>query len=129
MFRNSLLACFAREGWTGDELVALLNSSLIRWLHYHRFRDARQAIMPQVKIGHLRSIPWPEEQSTLREHLGAIGARLSANQRPLHDEERAELDELTFALYALDPPSRDLVRAWHRKFGPLGGASLPWADA
>jgi hypothetical protein len=43
-FRNSLLAVFGAPGWPAAALVTLLNSALIRWLHYMRFRDARQPI-------------------------------------------------------------------------------------
>ena len=40
-FRNSLLAVFGNEQWPAAALAWLLNSALVRWLHFMRFRDAR----------------------------------------------------------------------------------------
>lgn len=40
-FRNSLLAVLARDQWPWPLLLCLLNSSLFRWCHYHRYRDGR----------------------------------------------------------------------------------------
>jgi len=111
-FRNSLLAGFEREDWKRGELLLLLNSSLIRWLHYHRFRDARQG-MPQVKIGHLRSIPAPS-RLTDEERLRwrAEGDRLIARNKGILPEERASVDAWVFEAYALSADEIRIVRAW-----------------
>ena len=58
-FRNSLLAVLPHDHWPWPLLLCLLNSSLFRWCHYHRYRDGRQPILPQLKVGHLRSLPTP----------------------------------------------------------------------
>ena len=55
-FRNSILAGFATKEYPAEFLVAYLNSTPIRWLHYFRNRDARQG-MPQMKIGALEGHP------------------------------------------------------------------------
>lgn len=121
-FRNSLLAGFGSDEWPAPALIALLNSSLIRWQHYMRFRDARQPVMPQVKIGHLRSVPLPpscsrDEIRTLAE----LGTRLSkANGRP-SPAYRTELDETVFALYRVGSQGREMVTAWHQKLHESGG--------
>ncbi len=101
-FRNSLLAAFSAEGWPADALLALLNSALVRWMHYQRFRDARQPVMPQVKIAHLRAIPAPPG--------GSIA--------PLARRSRDEVDERVAALYELSSAERDAVHAWHRSMRP-----------
>jgi hypothetical protein len=112
-FRNSLLAGFESATWPAAAIVAFLNSSLIRWQHYVRFRDARQPIMPQVKIGHLRSVPQPPDQSVVAT-LKIIGERLSAKNAPPTADERSELDELVFAAFSATDDARALVTAWHR---------------
>ncbi len=110
-FRNTLLAVFARAPWTAHALVALLNSSLVRWHHHARFRDAREG-MPQVKVGHLRAVPAPPEGAAAR--LAEVGARLSARNEGVTDDERRALDEVTFELYGLDEGEREAVRRWAR---------------
>ncbi|MCL2722822.1 MAG: N-6 DNA methylase [Polyangiaceae bacterium] len=116
-FRNSLLAAFELHDWPAPATVALLNSALIRWLHYQRFRDARQPIMPQVKISHLRSIPIP------REGLGIWGSRLCDIGKQFSmthgQRSRKELDELVAAMYGLSEEERAAVNHWHQRKGPL----------
>jgi hypothetical protein len=128
-FRNSLLAGYESATWPAAALVALLNSALIRWQHAMRFRDARQPVLPQVKIGHLRSIPRPPTESPEQvSHLNALGQRLSQANAPLTAADRSELDELVFALYELDTNQRKLVSDWHRRVhesGVLGRSSSP----
>lgn len=111
-FRNSILAGFEREGWKRGELLVLLNSSLIRWLHYHRFRDARQG-MPQVKIGHLRTIPSPPLMNDeLRLRWRAEGERLIARNSGILPDERARLDAWVLDAYELSAGDSQLVREW-----------------
>ncbi|HEX2734798.1 MAG TPA: N-6 DNA methylase [Polyangiaceae bacterium] len=112
-FRNSLLAGFSSPAWPREALVGLLNSALIRWLHHARFRDARQPIMPQVKIAHLRSIPeppaWTDDK---RDALAHLGLQLAACDAPA---ERDALDAFVFELYGLSTEEDERVRAWHQQ--------------
>jgi hypothetical protein len=126
-FRNSLLAAFETQDWPAPALVALLNSSLIRWLHYVRFRDARQPILPQLKIAHLRSIPTPPLlELSDRLALADLGERLSSAlserdaapdspQRQVANAARAELDALVHRLYGVGPSQADGIDVWHAR--------------
>ena len=112
-FRNSLLAVFETPLWSAHALVALLNSATVRWLHYMRFLDARQPVMPQVKIGHLRSLPAPLEMSPdQRQHLARLGEHLSLSKGGTVTE-REELDLLVANIYGLDAVERGVVDTWH----------------
>jgi hypothetical protein len=128
-FRNSLLAGFEHPAWPPEALVALLNSALVRWVHYMRFRDARQPIMPQVKIGHLRSIPAPAKGfGTRLRILAGLGQRLSeVARRTEWDAARSELDGLVAECYELTPEERATVTRWHDRMGPRarGGEGGP----
>ena len=118
-FRNSLLAVFEGPGLPAAALVALLNSALVRWFHYVRFRDARQPILPQVKIGHLRALPEPPRWSRdASDSLAALGARLSLSAGAIRRAEREVLDAYVFDLYELEAEERCLVSAWHEQLGP-----------
>jgi hypothetical protein len=115
-FRNSLLAVFQTPEWPASLLVALLNSALIRWLHFMRFRDARQPILPQLKIAHLRSIPAPSGGAAA-ERLAELGRRSSA-ELALGSVLRGQLDELVFEQYELSAAERELVSRWHAENAP-----------
>jgi hypothetical protein len=118
-FRNSLLAVFETHAWPAAALVALLNSALIRWLHYMRFRDARQPVMPQVKISHLRQIPAPIPlRADALQHLIRIGERLSQSNAGASVEDRQELDSLVADIYEIDAEERQIVSLWHDEFSP-----------
>ncbi|HEY3497493.1 MAG TPA: hypothetical protein VGK73_22505, partial [Polyangiaceae bacterium] len=106
-FRNSLLAGFEDERYSAEFLVAYLNSSPIRWLHYVRHRDARQG-MPQLKIGHLRATPAPPSASLVRE-LADLGAALSGRARGIDPSEQLELDGLVAEAFDLTERERALV--------------------
>jgi hypothetical protein len=117
-FRNSLLAAFETPEWPAPALVALLNSSLIRWLHYARFRDARQPILPQLKIAHLRAIPTPpkleaQDRLALIELGERLSSALSATAAPDASTARAELDALVHRLYGLGPAEAHGIDTWH----------------
>lgn len=123
-FRNSVLAGFARD-FPVDGLVAYLNASPVRCLHYYRYRDARQG-MPQLKISHLRSTPVPADAAPLFAALAPLGREgapaqstidaLVADAWGLSDEVRAAIGAWTAGPGAL-PRSR-------RRPGPAGGASI-----
>jgi hypothetical protein len=120
-FRNSLLAVFESREWPAHALLALLNSAFVRWAHFHRFRDARQPVMPQLKIAHLRSIPTPPIWGDSdRNTLSDIGRRLASRPSPPTDEDRAELDRTVFDLYRVDGGAREMVSAWHAAIHSTG---------
>jgi hypothetical protein len=108
-FRNSILAGFAAGGCDRFALCAWLNAAPIRWLHFMRYRDARQG-MPQVKIAHLRSIPRvPDEHVATMQRLGEeIGAR----NRGVSASEQGALDEAAGCALGLSEAERALVAAW-----------------
>lgn len=111
-FRNSILAGFATGDWTGPRLLGYLNSSLIRWVHYHRHRDARQG-MPQVKVGHLRGLPCPGPAGRAAlERLDAVSIEAAERNSGLAPAQRAALDAAMFDAFALSPSERALVTAW-----------------
>lgn len=109
-FRNSLLAAFADEDHPAAFLVAYLNSSPIRYMHYARFRDARQG-MPQVKIGHLRAVPELDDPRAKRS-LEVIGARLSRANAGISPGDQAEIDRTVADAFGLDAGERALIEAW-----------------
>jgi hypothetical protein len=109
-FRNSLLAGFDDPTYPASFLVAYLNSSPIRWLHYMRHRDARQG-MPQLKILHLRSIPAPRDAALVAD-LGRMGAELSSRNRGLAGDEQEALDRRVAEAFDFSPREWDRVRKW-----------------
>jgi len=58
-FRNSLLAAREVPGLDPAFLVAVLNGPVATAWHRESFGDARQRAFPQVKVGHLRTQPFP----------------------------------------------------------------------
>jgi hypothetical protein len=109
-FRNSLLGGFDDPSYPASFLVAYLNSSPIRWLHYVRHRDARQG-MPQLKILHLRSIPAPRDPGLVAD-LERAGAEFSSRNRGLASEEQEALDGRVADAFDLTRSERDKVRVW-----------------
>lgn len=103
-FRNSLLAGFESEQWPADALTSYLNSALVRWYHYQQFRDARQPVMPQLKVGHLRAIPEPPVNGT---------KALARTVDLIHWERREAIDAIVFHLFDLNAEERALVTEWH----------------
>lgn len=111
-FRNSLLACFGGDPYDADVLVAYLNASPIRWLHFMRHRDARQG-MPQVKIAHLRAVPRiPGDAPEHLDALRAIGASLGRENRGITPAEQGALDEVAARALSLDEDEHALVTSW-----------------
>lgn len=98
-FRNSLLAGFDDEEFPAAFLVAYLNSTPIRWLHYVRHRDARQG-MPQLKVAHLRRTPAPPSRELVRQ-LDALGRELSAGARRWDRAAQGELDRTVASAFEL----------------------------
>jgi hypothetical protein len=111
-FRNSILAGFASPDWPAPLLLCLLNSGLVRWLHYTMHRDARQG-MPQLKVGHLRALPaLPSDMPRAREALEQLGSKVAARNSGITATERAELEGLMADAFALDGAEREAVATW-----------------
>jgi hypothetical protein len=108
-FRNSIIAGFGKPPFTMHALLAYLNSSPVRWYHYHKQRDAQQG-MPQVKVGHLRMLPAPQHAAL--ERLNAIGAKLGRRGNGITPEERTELDLLAANALGISAPMFERLRAW-----------------
>jgi hypothetical protein len=109
-FRNSLLAGFEDDAHPAAFLAAYLNSNVVRWLHYMRHRDARQG-MPQMKIGHLRSIPAPPKRELIAE-LARVGEALTSANGGLDADGQARIDDIVAAMFELTSDERVLVRTW-----------------
>lgn len=111
-FRNSLLAGFEDTSWPASALLAYLNASPVRFLHYVSQRDARQG-MPQLKIGHLRSLPNLTDPAP-RAALAALGERLGARNTGIREEEQEALDTLVADALGLSPEERERVAVFRR---------------
>jgi hypothetical protein len=109
-FRNSVLAGFASGAWSAPAIVAYLNSSLVRFYHFTRHRDARQG-MPQLKIGHLRALPDVPE-SAAREALHVLGQAIARKSDGICSADRQRLDELVAAAFGLTAEERFTVQRW-----------------
>ncbi|HEX6272390.1 MAG TPA: N-6 DNA methylase, partial [Polyangiaceae bacterium] len=109
-FRNSLLAGFDDASYPAPFLVAYLNSSPLRWLHYVRHRDARNG-MPQLKIAHLRATPAPPRASLVAE-LDRAGRELSSRNRGVQADEQEALDRRVANAFSLDGREWDRVKLW-----------------
>lgn len=114
-FRNSVLAGFARAPYEAGFLLAYLNSTPIRWYHFHGQRDAQQG-MPQVKVGHLRAIPAPADSAV--EALSKLGERLGKSNRGISEAERSELDHVVASALGIDDAALEMVLAWGRANPP-----------
>lgn len=114
-FRNSVLAGFGVEGWKAGGLAAYLNAWPIRWLHYTRFRDARQG-MPQVKVLHLRSLPCPSNAPMLA-RLNALGERVGRRNAGIDVLEQEELDAVVGEMLGLCSDELARIQDWRRNNG------------
>jgi hypothetical protein len=111
-FRNSLLAGFDDDAWPVGTVLCILNSRLIRWLHFQRFRDARQPVLPQVKVGHLRAIPAPTDMTgSLSKQLQALGDSLGTRNTGITARERAKMDRLVERAYGVTDEESKVLRA------------------
>lgn len=111
-FRNSIVAGFEAAEVPWPLLLAYLNSTLVRWFHFQRHRDARQG-MPQLKIGHLRALPRPPDaRSALGRNLTHAGRELAKRNAPLSASDRQQLDSWVNQSYALSELECQLVERW-----------------
>jgi hypothetical protein len=88
-------------------LVAYLNSSPIRWLHYVRHRDARQGL-PQLKVAHLRRTPAPPRRELVGE-LADFGRELSLARDAVDARDQAELDRIVADAFCLSDRERERI--------------------
>ncbi|HRI71887.1 MAG TPA: hypothetical protein PK156_46965, partial [Polyangium sp.] len=109
-FRNSILAGFSSETWNQFFLLAWLNSSPIRWIHYVRNRDARQG-MPQVKIAHLRAIPAPKSTEFVA-RIETLGRTYGARNTGISTDEQGGLDELVAEALEITLDERTIIHDW-----------------
>jgi len=102
-FRNSLLAARHIEGLDPAFVVAILNGPIARAWHRSRFRDARQRSFPQVKVSHLRTLPFPfanrERSPRLHDELADRVRALNAVSPSRRDSEIATIEELGLESY------------------------------
>ncbi len=106
-FRNSLLAGFEDADYPATFLVAYLNSTPIRWLHYVRHRDARHG-MPQLKVQHLRRTPRPPSPA-LVEELSRLGAELSSRASGVDAAAQEALDARVAVAFRLSDAERERI--------------------
>lgn len=104
-FRNSLLGMRRVPGLAPECAAALLNGPVAAAWHRARFRDARQARFPQVKVGHLATQPFPlvrrDDDPELHDRLARTAERLAS--RPGTDALRdAELVRLVLGAFGLE---------------------------
>lgn len=121
-FRNSILAGFARAPYTTGVLLAYLNSTPVRWYHYHRQRDAQQG-MPQVKVGHLRMLPAPKESAL--PWLDQIGESLARQNRGIGTAQREELDRVVADALGIRGAALERVLTWGKANPPPVGRQAP----
>lgn len=117
-FRNSILAGFGVGKVTASFLLAYLNSSVVRFMHYQRFRDARQG-MPQLKIGHLRKLPLPHTTDLFLNDVARVGERLARANVGIDAAEQSALDAMVATAWDLTSVESDRVEAWSRGDGRL----------
>jgi len=117
-FRNSLLAGFELPDFPSLLTLGLLNSTLYRALHLAGRRDARQGAFPQVKIGHLRSLPAPP-QSAARARIAELS--LQASRAGLTEELRRSLDAAVYAAFGISEMEGAELATFVRSLAPRAG--------
>jgi hypothetical protein len=123
-FRNSLLAGFELPEFPFALTLGLLNSTLYRALHLAGRRDARQGAFPQVKIGHLRSLPAPPA-SLARARIAELS--LQASQAGLTADLRRALDAAVYEAFGITAPEGVEIAAFVRSLSPNAGLTVPLA--
>ncbi len=115
-FRNSLLAALAQPPFTGELLVGLLNSTLLRSLHMAARRDARQLAFPQVKIAHLRALPAPAWDPVAAARVTQLVRGLI--EQPDAPDLRSELDQAVGDWYGLSLSEQQELTAFFAERHP-----------
>lgn len=111
-FRNSLLACTPPPGLDPGFVVGVLNSPVAAAWHRARHRDARQRTFPQVKVAHLRALPFPiAERGQAPALHDAVAERVHHMAAAGPDTARLrEVEELVLAAYRLLPSLAEELR-------------------
>ena len=117
-FRNSLLACRAIPELSPDFVVAVLNGPLAAVWHKTLFRDARQRAFPQVKVSHLKTVPFPlvsrGASATLHDEIARSARALRERRVAPTASELEALGERTLDAYGLTASLREFVLARYR---------------
>jgi len=116
-FRNSLLACTPPPGLAPELCVAVLNSTVAAAWHRLSFSEARQRAFPQVKVYHLRSIPFPfvERSSSPAAHdaiVEAVRSIPAAANEQSRQRQASVIDRLVFEAFGIEEPAREEMRAF-----------------
>ena len=90
------------------------NSRVVRWFHYNRFRDAREG-MPQLKVGHLRKLPRPQDCEAADEIAKDVD-RLLLTRGRANNEVREAIEARVYAAYGLDLDQQQEIESWWRSF-------------
>jgi len=99
-FRNSVLGCRGVPGLPHEVTLALLNSAALARLYRALTPDAGQRAFPQVKIGTLARLPWPEAlDASTQAALVDLARRLEATTPEARGPWQARLDRLAEAIY------------------------------
>ena len=105
-FRNSLLACRGTPDLDPAFIVAILNSPLIALWHRRAHRDARQRSFPQVKVGHLATLPFPfvrrSDAPDLHDELAQRVRELDRDAENLQSQV-AHIETLVQQAFGLEP--------------------------
>jgi N-6 DNA Methylase len=123
-FRNSLLAGFELPEFPFSLTLGLLNSTLYRAWHLAGRRDARQGAFPQVKIGHLRSLPAPPA-SAARSRIAELS--LEASRSGLTEELRRALDGAVYSAFGISEGEAAELAAFVRSLAPAAGLKVALA--
>ncbi len=103
-FRNSLLAMRRVEGLAPAFCVAVLNSSVAADFHRAAQRDSRQKNFPQVKVGHLATLPFPiahrDEAPELHDKIAGLVLALEPGDLEFANQVAA-IDELITEMFGL----------------------------
>ncbi|MEM7305706.1 MAG: hypothetical protein AAF682_03495 [Planctomycetota bacterium] len=104
-FRNTLLACRPPHELDAAFAVAVLNGSQAGLWHRAHFQDARQRTFPQVKVGHLRTQPFPflarAEAPALHDEVARRVRDLAERSTPPEPQDRAAVEALVAEAFEL----------------------------
>lgn len=125
-FRNSLLAGFELPELPFELTLGLLNSTLYRALHLAGRRDARQGAFPQVKIGHLRSLPAPPA-GAVRSQIASLA--LEAGRGGLTLQLRRALDNAVFGAFGVSAAEANEITEFVKSLSPRAGLTVPFTPS
>ncbi len=111
-FRNSLLVCTPPAQLAPEFCVAVLNSTVAAAWHLLSFREARQRSFPQVKLYHLRSLPFPFIDHALAPEIhAALVERVRSITEENLERLTEEIDELVFEAFGFEAALQSKLRA------------------